>query len=249
MKLSKLLSLISDIASNKGISTPFICGGVPRDKILNKINELNDVDLTTGDDTIHSLAKELSMILRPPQASYIVMPDGHSTININEFKLDFSSNFVVPNINILLNKIGIVKPTKMQEEIFSRDFTCNSLLMSLDLKTILDPSNKGIKDIKSKQLKTCLEPDITLKLDNKRIVRILYLAAKLDFTVDSEIIQWVKNNPQSLSNVKPQYLSKKLQKAIDYNLEKTVNLITEMNLWKYTPPLPNLLPYMSKRII
>ncbi|MES1987437.1 MAG: helix-turn-helix transcriptional regulator, partial [Pseudomonadota bacterium] len=46
--------------------------------------------------------------------------------------------------------------------------------------------------IKSKTLRTCLPAAITLGYDNKRVVRILYMAAKLDFSVDQEIIDWVK---------------------------------------------------------
>jgi tRNA nucleotidyltransferase/poly(A) polymerase len=106
----------------------------------------------------------------------------------------------------------------------------------------------GIKDIQSKQLKTCLAPGITLGLDNKRVVRILYLAAKLGFTVDESIIRWVKAHPASLSNVKPQYLSKKLQKALDYNTEVTLQLLDQMELWSHVPPLPALLPYMSQNV-
>src|SRR4051812_355246 len=123
MKLSELLILISKIAQEQKISTPFMCGGVPRDRVLKKVNSLSDVDLTTGDQTIHSLAKEVSMVLKSPQVNYTVMPDQHARITIGDFKLDFSSNFIVPHIDTLLTKSGISKPNSMQQEAFSRDFT------------------------------------------------------------------------------------------------------------------------------
>ena len=36
-------------------------------------------------------------------------------------------------IDELLIRFGITKPTDMQRELFSRDFTCNALLLSFDL--------------------------------------------------------------------------------------------------------------------
>ncbi len=248
MKFSELLALIQNIATGHNISTPFVCGGVPRDRILKRINNLNDVDLTTGDSTIHSLAKEVFMQLRSPVVNYTLMPDHHARITIGDFKLDFSSNFIVPQIEKLLATRNILNPTSMEQEVFSRDFTCNALLMGLNLKTIQDPTGRGLKDIENKKLITCLPPEITLGLDNKRVVRILYLAAKLNFTVDEEVINWVKKHPQSLSNVKPKYLANKLQKALNYNTELTLHLLDRMNLWHNVPSLPALSSYMSTNI-
>ncbi len=40
------------------------------------------------------------------------------------------------------------------------------------------------------------------------------MAAKLDFVVDDEIIDWVKKNPDTIKNCTQQYLIKKLAKSI-----------------------------------
>lgn len=245
MKLSELLNRISLVAEKKGLSTPFICGGVVRDRVLGRNNDLNDVDLTTGDQGIHFLAKECSIALKSPMTSYFVMPDGHARIMIGDFKLDFSSNFNIPDIETILEKINITAPTEMQKEVYSRDFTCNSLLMSLDLKNITDPTGKGIQDIKNKIIKTCLNPEITLGYDNKRVARVIYLSAKLGFAVDDSIVNWIKVHPESIKNCRPQYLTKKLTKAMKYNPQRTVELLDMLGLWKFIPVIPELMPYMT----
>ena len=94
MQLSELLYAIGKIAEDKGLSTPYIVGGLTRDRLLNKATTINDVDLTTGDAGIKSLAVEMARRLRD-QASYITFPDGHSSLQIGELKLDFSSNFKI----------------------------------------------------------------------------------------------------------------------------------------------------------
>lgn len=248
MRLSQLLASINNIAEEKGITTPFVCGGVPRDRLLKRTQDLNDIDLTTGDQSIHYLAKEIAIKFRSKDTHYLLMPDGHARVMLGGLKLDFSSNFRIPGIEKMLQAKGIAKPTEMQMELYSRDFTCNALLMSMDLKQILDPTQLGVRDIQQKLIKTCLDPKITLGFDNKRVARVIYLAAKLGFKVDQGIIDWIKENPSSIRNARPQYLSKKIAKAISYNKERTVELLDEMKLWPYIPPLESLTPYMIGNI-
>lgn len=234
MALIELLSFISKVCKDKGISTPFIVGGVPRDKLLNRLDHIVDIDITTGDNSIHSLGIELSKI---PNSNYLSFPDGHSQIKIGQIKLDLSSNFRVPDINKILQTSGINKPSEMKCEIYSRDFTCNSLLMSLDLKKIYDPTGMGVKDIRDKVIRTCLPAHLTLGSQHKRVVRVIYLAAKLGFEVDSEIISWVKQNTTAFSDAKPKFIADKLQQAKSFDLKKTIHLLQEMNLREYVSVL------------
>lgn len=248
MRLSELLKTIDNVGKKNGLSEVFVCGGVCRDRVMGRNNDLNDVDLTTGDQGIHFLSKECYLVLRSPQTQLLNMPDGHARILLGDFKLDFSSNWKVPEIEDILKKMGKENPTEMEKEVFSRDFTCNALLMTMDMKVISDPTSRGINDIKAKKITTCLAPDITLGLDNKRVARIIYLAAKLNFTVDENILQWVRKHPETIKNCRPQYLAKKLTKAMKYNSEVTVKLLDTLQLWPFVPPIPELMPFMSGNI-
>jgi len=248
MKLIDLLSFISRLAKSKGYSTPFIVGGMPRDKLLNMIGDINDVDLTTGDKSIHLLSRDVATSLKDVIDDYVVMPDGHSKIVIGDFSLDFSTNFVVPGITSILQDAGIKVVSDMQKELYSRDFTCNTALMSMSLKKIYDPTGLAIEDIEAKMIRTCLQPALTLGYNNRRVVRIIYMAAKLDFDVDENIISWVKENPESFANADPTYLSKKLNQSIEYNKAKVVSLLDRMNLWSYVPNVDVLFPYRAARL-
>lgn len=243
MNIREILSVISEVAKKNGISTPFICGGTPRDKVLNRLDQMVDLDITTGDAGIIKLGQALQLAL--PSASYKMMQDNHSQLTLGKFKIDLSSNFKVPGIKMMLYKAGISNPTDMQCELYSRDFTCNALLLSLDLKNIFDPTGLGIKDIEKRIIRTCLPAQLTLGAQHKRIVRVVYLAAKLGFEVDPEIIYWVRKNPHFFADAKPKHLAEKLQKAVDADKNKTIKIISDMNIWKYIPPLPDLLPYMK----
>ena len=193
MKLKELLQLMEDITVAKKLSPCFIVGGTVREKVLGRLDKISDLDLTTGDDGVGYLAKELSIALgKQYKIQTKTMNDGHTSIFLGDLKVDFSSNFNVPDIEGILTKMGINNPTSMQKELFSRDFTCNTLLMALDLKTISDPTQRGLKDIQEKKIRTCLDPAITLSSNRNRVIRAIYLAAKLGFEVDEKIMNWLR---------------------------------------------------------
>lgn len=249
MKLKELLQLAQNIANEKHISSPMICGGAPRDKVLNRLDFVSDLDLTTGDKTINYLAKEMSIVLsKKYNMTAKTMDDGHSSIFIGNLKIDFSSNFNTPNIEQLLLKKGIKNPTSMQKELYSRDFTCNALLMTLDLKKIIDPTNTGLQDIKNKKIVTCLDPSITLTVNKNRVVRAIYLSSKLGFDLDNSIIDWVSKNPNSIKLSSNKALTEKLNKSMEYDSDRTLFLLDKMNLWKHIPINEVLYPHYMKRI-
>ena len=137
MKLHELLQAMIVVQKEIGTTTPYICGGTPRDKYLNKLEKIADIDITTGDNTIEYLSQQFAIELKKKyNLIRKTMSDGHSSIFIGNIKLDFSSNFIVPVIDKILNKQGINNPSNMQKELFSRDFTCNALLLSFDLSIL-----------------------------------------------------------------------------------------------------------------
>lgn len=235
MNVKELLLLIDSIAQQSGTSKPWLVGGVPRDLYLKKNNSFNDLDITTGDQTISILSKEVAIALKNLKPIYRLMDDGHSRIILGPLKLDFSSNFVVPEIEKIYTKNFGRAPNSMEMELYSRDFTCNTLLMPLSFDKPIDLTKQAIPAIEAKIIKTCLNPDITLGLDPKRIVRAVYLSAKLGFELDIETSTWIKNNINILSQVKPQYITKKIAKALSYNKNITVELLDFLQLWPYLP--------------
>lgn len=247
MKLRELLSKLTELQKKIGASNPYICGGTPRDKYMKRLDNVSDIDITTGDKTVDYLSQEFELELRKDfNVTRKSMPDGHSTIFIGNLKIDFSSNFMVPNIEQILAKKGITKPTSMQKEMYSRDFTCNTLLMAPDLKTIMDPIHKGFQDIKEKKIRTCLDPSITLTNNRNRVIRAIYLACKLGFEIDESIISFVQKNPQTVKISTEKSLAEKLNEAFEKDPEKAVSLLTKMNLWKYIPITEKVYPYYMK---
>lgn len=249
MKLRELLQQMIATQQRVGSSDPFICGGTPRDRYLKHLENISDLDLTTGDKSVDILSEEFAEDLsRKYNVTRRKMEDGHSSIYIGSFKMDFSSNFNVPGIDVLLAKQGIAKPTEMQKEMFSRDFTCNALLLSLDLKNLIDPTHRGFKDIKDKMIRTCLTPDITLTSNKNRVVRAIYLASKLDFDIDPTIIEYVRKNPKSVKISTERAMAEKLNEAFNRDGDKAAYYVTKMGLWTEIPITEVVRPFYLKSV-
>lgn len=249
MKLRELLQQMKKVQENIGSSEPYICGGTPRDRYMKRLDNISDLDITTGDKTVQYLAQELgSELSEKYNVTRRSHDDGHSSIYIGTFKMDFSSNFNVPNIDVILKNKGIVNPTEMQKEMFSRDFTCNALLLSLDLKNLIDPTKQGFKDIKDKVIRTCLDPKLTLTTNKNRVVRAIYLASKLNFDIDPAIIEFVQRNPTSVKISTEKAMAEKLNEAFNRDADRAAHYITKMNLWGEIPITEVIKPYYFKNV-
>jgi len=247
MKLRELLQEMKGVQEKIGSSEPYLCGGTPRDRYMKRLDNISDLDITTGDKTVQYLATEFGSLLdKKYNVTRRTHDDGHNSIYIGSFKMDFSSNFNVPNINQLLRQKNIQNPTEMQKEMFSRDFTCNALLLSIDLKNVVDPTHHGFKDIQEKVIRTCLSPEITLTSNKNRVIRAIYLASKLDFDIDSNIIEYVTKNPESIKISSEKALAEKLNEAFNRDGDRANYYIQKMNLWPFLPITEVVRPYYLK---
>jgi tRNA nucleotidyltransferase/poly(A) polymerase len=245
MKLRELLQQIKKVQEEIHASEPFICGGTCRDKYMNKPGNVDDIDITTGDRTAENISLKFYEEFSKKYNIIRRIMDDHSSIFIGNLKLDFSSNFILPDID---KYIKIKNPTSLQKEIYSRDFTCNSLLLTFDLKQILDPIGNGFKDIDNKIIKTCLKPDITLVSNRNRVIRAIYLAIKLDFNIDPLIIDYVRKNPNSVRVATEKTLNQKLDFIFKKDPEKASYYLTEMGIWNYVPITKLMYPYYKQSL-
>jgi len=240
--LVEILNVLSQAATSVG-TTAYVCGGTPRDKVMGRLSNVDDLDITTGDNKIQLLAKEAAVRIG---GDFKELKDGHSQLFVSGFKVDFSSNYTLPNLTPMLQKSGLASPTAMQLELYSRDFTCNAMLMTLDLKRVIDPIGLGLNDIKRKRLRTCMPAYMTLGNDHKRVARVIYMAAKLGFTLDDEIVEWVRKNPQSLITPHQNYVTDKIHEAFQYNPQVASATISQLGLWSYIPSSEKLTPYLTQ---
>ncbi|MFA5048456.1 MAG: hypothetical protein WC516_05545 [Patescibacteria group bacterium] len=235
MKLSALLNSLQDITKENELPTAYIVGGLPRDRILGvPPNLVKDIDITTGDASSSVLATLVSS--KWPNALFRLYDDGHSSIDFKNIRLDFSNNFKIPGIVTELKDMGIDDPSELQKELFSRDFTINTLLQPMDLQNEpLDLTGKAIIDLKAKVIRTPINPELTIGYDPRRILRALKLAIKFDFSIDKELGKTIIKYRGSLQNITLEHIKKQINQMLRINSDKTIELLSKYKLLPIIP--------------
>ena len=234
MLLSELLYELNNIATQNGISTPFVVGGLPRDKVFGFASNVKDIDITTGDKGSFELAIFSSK--KWSEASFRSYDDGHSSLDFKNIRLDFSNNFILPGIEDELKTLGIESPTLLQKEMFSRDFTINTLLQPVDLsKDPFDITGLGFDDIKDKKLRTPVNPEFTIGYDARRILRALKLCIKYDLEILEDVKEAMLKYRGAVGELPIGHIKKQVNQMLRMDTEKTINLLIEFKLLPIIP--------------
>jgi tRNA nucleotidyltransferase/poly(A) polymerase len=236
MKLDELLLIISETAKTNKIGQPFMVGGVPRDRIIGirgKKADIRDIDITTGDKGSITLAQLLYK--RLPGSHFMTYDDGHSSLDFMGVHFDFSSNFNVPNIDEELNKAGIKDINTMKRELYSRDFTMNTLLESLDFTAIYDITGEAIGDIQSKLIKCPISANVTIGTDPRRILRAIKFAIKFDFKIDDELKAAIRTYRDKIKDLPEKFVQDKAMEIVNLDPDKGIDYLIE---YKILPLIP-----------
>jgi len=229
--MKEILDSILKISKENKISKPYLVGGIPRDLCLNIDPTDSDLDVTTNSSDIIRLSLLSCDFFRK---YFKVFEDGHISIYLDDYTLDFSSNF----ISDAATKYAGYISDDFLEEIYSRDFTINTLHMDLETYEINDPIGCGKKDINRRVIKTVSSPEITLTDDPNRLWRAVELSARLDFDIDEGILNFVKENKKYFSehpDIKLSYIENIIGKRIKTNPKKILENLVEMNILNLVP--------------
>ena len=248
MNLEDIFVKILEVCKQNYISVPYIVGGIPRDLYLGREAEFRDIDLTTNDNDIARLgittAYELDYMFK-------VFPDSHVSVFLKDNTLDFSSHFVSSDaVSYIGSELNI--SDKKLFEVYSRDFTINTLHKELLDNNILDPIDMAFEDLDKKIIRTCVPAEITLKDDARRIFRAINFAARLGFEIDTNIIEYAKSNRLLFTGenrwvIKDSFLTSVIGEAISYDSDVVIHYLEEMDLLSLVPMVGSFKDELIKR--
>ena len=104
----------------------------------------------------------------------------------------------------------------LQEDVYRRDFSCNSLLKDMSTGEFLDITYTSISDINGKVIKG--NPNVSLdymfSCDPLRMIRAIRLSLKLDFYIPFSVLKAIKRNSHRISIVSAERIMEELTKII-----------------------------------
>ncbi len=160
----------------------YLVGGFVRDLIINRSStEMDFLVIGNGPDFALNFSKRLNVnqinIFKNFGTAHFHF-EGLSFEFVGARKESYSKNSRNP----------IVTPGTLDDDLNRRDFTINTLAISLNSKNFGQLVDKfsGITDIENKIIRTPLDPELTFNDDPLRIMRAFRFASQLDFQVDQK---------------------------------------------------------------
>jgi len=204
-----IFGIIAGAAHELKLET-YVIGGYVRDLILKRPSK--DVDFVCVGNGM-ALAKKVSKALE--NAPLIIFRNfGTAMIKHNDMELEFvgarkesySRNSRKPS----------VESGTLKDDLDRRDFTINALAISINKSNfgeLIDPFN-GLSDLKKKMVVTPKGPSSTFSDDPLRMMRAIRFASQLDFDIDPDTFQAIKDNLDRIDIVSQERITGELNKII-----------------------------------
>jgi len=221
--------------------TLYVVGGFPRDIVFDfGVDEETDLDVTEKNGNAFDLAFFVAAKYGLPDP-IIYESSGTALITLESGrKVEFHNAYYnVPHIvdELFLKKI---EPTPINKDVFSRDFTINTLLLDPKSLRIFDLTEMAIHDIENKILRTPLSPMKGFAVNPKNILRGVRFKAQFGLKSDSEydlavkknlpaLIYWLQAHPNS------KMVQSTVEKAFEYNPEIAYEEFDKIGIIKFLP--------------
>lgn len=176
------INLAEAIEGTEFAGKAYFVGGAVRDLLIHRQSQEFDITVELPDGGIR-LAQFLHTSL--PAANLITHPKfGTASIEYLGTHLDF-----------VMTRRELYKPgdrnprveyASLKEDVLRRDFTINSLLLSVSGGSLMDVSGMGLKDLHDEVVRTIGNPRLVFIEDPLRMLRAIRFAAALDFEIAPE---------------------------------------------------------------
>ncbi|SDD19021.1 tRNA nucleotidyltransferase/poly(A) polymerase [Algoriphagus faecimaris] len=207
---NEVFAKIRAAAKNLNLET-YVVGGFVRDLVLGRVSK--DLDFTCVGSGI-ALAEEVSKQFDFHVPLSVFKNFGTAMLKLEDSELEFVG--ARKESYRSESRKPIVEDGTLQEDLERRDFTINSMAISLNegnYGELLDPFD-GIGDLKRKQIKTPLDPEITFSDDPLRMMRAVRFASQLGFDIDPDTFYALSKNAHRLSIVSAERIIVELNKII-----------------------------------
>jgi poly(A) polymerase len=206
-----VFKIISQVADEMQVRA-FVIGGFVRDLILHRDNK-QDIDIVvtgSGIDFAHKVAEKLTGEI-PVKffknfGTAMLTYHGWKVEFVGARKESYRQNSRKP----------LVEDGTLEDDQNRRDFTINAMAIDLgssNYGTLIDPFG-GLDDIKTKTIRTPLDPDITFSDDPLRMMRAIRFAAQLGFTITDQCIEAIQRNAQRITIVSGERVTDELNLII-----------------------------------
>jgi poly(A) polymerase len=189
--------LIAEATAKTGFPA-YVVGGWVRDLILGRKSK--DIDIVVEGSGIE-LARLIAQKLGQPDKLTVFKNFGTAMLKADDWEIEFVGARKESYRSD--SRKPIVEDGSFEEDISRRDFTINSMAISLNETSYgkLIDLYDGMSDLENKILRTPLQPDVTYSDDPLRMMRAVRFAAQLDFAIDNDSFMSIQKNASRITIV------------------------------------------------
>ena len=225
----------------------YLAGGAVRDMVMGKTPK--DLDLVVinhgkegGMDFSRWLAQQMgnfkegsNPVLFPTFGTAKVNLTGtHNGADLEGFQVE--AVFARKEIYTPGSRKPEVFPGTIEDDVYRRDFTANSLMLNLTTDEMLDLTGKGKQDIKAGVIRTTSNPDEIFGQDALRMFRAVRFASKYNWKIEPETWDGIKKNLELLitNNTSKERIADELGKMLTHsNPDLAMELLNDLGLLPY----------------
>ena len=193
----------------------YLVGGSVRDYLLNL--PLTDMDLVT-DATPMEEEEFLENV------DFTFAKFGSIKLHYKDVKFDITTLRKESKYLDSRHPSNIEFTDKLEEDVSRRDLTINALYLTPELE-VIDLVN-GQSDINNKLLKMIGNPDIRIKEDPLRIVRIYRFSLDLGFEIDSALLDAIRHNQNLLKILRKEKIQEEIRKC--HHQKELISVLREL---------------------
>lgn len=208
------VSRLSEIFSAHGYKL-YLVGGYVRNTALGISG--GDFDVCSralpGAAALFLRNEGLNVIEKAPELGTIEV---HVTVNGERYAFEhttFRRDFYPPGGEHRPSRVEFTDD--MRKDAARRDFTVNALYLDLETGEIIDPTERGLGDAEQKLIRAAADdPDITIRDDGLRVMRMARFAAELGFSVSEELMDCAQKRAGLLADISAERKRDELKKII-----------------------------------
>lgn len=238
--LDKLKSAIKGTVFENKV---YIVGGAVRDYVIRR--EINDIDLVVnlpfgGIGFAEWITRKFGVYKKDSN------PIIYGRFGTAQFRIDgieFEAVMSRQEAYETGSRKPVVKFGTIEQDVFRRDFTINSLVLNISDNSLQDLTGKGIIDLEDGKIRTTSNADSIFKEDPLRMLRAARFASQLAnfnnkrFKLDKDTLTGMVNNSNEIKNISKERIRDELIKImLSSNPIIGIDLLYYTNLMEFIIP-------------
>ncbi|MEI8224683.1 MAG: HD domain-containing protein [Bacteroidota bacterium] len=208
----KIFDTLSGVITSENVKA-YVIGGWVRDCILKRDHPDKDIDIVVIGSGIE-IARKAARKINPGIKVSVFKNFGTAMFKNEEYNIEFVG--ARKESYDKGSRKPVVEDGTLEDDQKRRDFTINALAISINKETFgefIDPFG-GIDDLKKKIIRTPLDPDKTFSDDPLRMMRAIRFANQLNFKIEENTFNSIKENAERIRIVSPERIATELNKII-----------------------------------